>query len=334
MIEDTFPVVKMTLAQLSKHVQNFLAANAHKSKETCGTYERALKEFVHFFALDRKFFFRVRDVERYRVHLAERKKMQNASIATYMTALRRLCQFLVDAGVLEKNAAKRVQGGQRPTAHNRTFLSLEEIDQLLNSIDLQTPVGLRDYAIIRTMLGCACSEVELMHADVGDLRQHGKKWFLYVQGKGKSVKDEMIPVPVATVKALHTYLGTRTASGHYAADSTTESSLPADAPLFTSYSNRSMHQRITIRGLREAIVLRLKGSGVKGERHGKLTPFSLRHTAGILLVEQGATPEELMHRMRIEWRPTAMLYFKQKGKLHSVQHKGASTLLALEEGAA
>jgi hypothetical protein len=36
-----------------------------------------------------------------------------------------------------------------------------------------------------------------------------------------------------------------------------------------------------------------------------------------MMAESGATPEEIMKRMRIEWRPTAMLYFKQKGKLHS-----------------
>ena len=35
------------------------------------------------------------------------------------------------------------------------------------------------------------------------------------------------------------------------------------------------------------------------------------------MAERGATPEEIMKRMRIEWRPTAMLYFKQKVKLHS-----------------
>jgi site-specific recombinase XerC len=101
--------------------------------------------------------------------------------------------------------------------------------------------------------------------------------------------------------------------------------------MLLSYSNRSMGGRITIRGVREAIIQRLKSSGVQKGRTGRLTPFSLRHTAGILMVESGATVEELMGRMRIAWRPTAMLYFKQKGKLHSSDHEDSRSLVSLEK---
>lgn len=320
MINDTFPTIRMTLPALIAHLQAFLSSLSEKSKETRGTYERSLKEFIQFFALDRKFFFRVRDVERYKEHLVKRKNMQEVSVATYMTALRRFCQHLVDTGILEKNPAKRVQGGRRPTAHTRTFLTLAEIEQLLSSIELTTPVALRDRALIQTMLGCACSELELSNANVGDLYQQGRSWRLNVLGKGKSIKDETIPVPLETVRVIQEYLQIRLVNGQVP---------EPDAPMFLSYSNRSREARMTIRGVREAIVQRLQASGIKKGRDRKLTPFSLRHTAGILLVESGATPEELMLRMRIEWRPTAMLYFQQKGKLHSEHSKAAGALIDL-----
>ncbi len=85
---------------------------------------------------------------------------------------------------------------------------------------------------------------------------------------------------------------------------------------------------MSIRGVREAIGQRLKNSGVKKGRDLKLTPFSLRHTAGILLAEAGTPVEELMRRMRIEWRPTAMLYYKQKGKLANDANE--NTLMEIE----
>lgn len=323
MIKDTFKPVRLKLPEMQDYVEKFNASHTGKSKETKGTYERALREFVQFFALDRNFLFRVRDVERYKKHLVERKKLKEVSVATYLTAVRRFCQFMVDAGVLDKNPAKRVQGGRRPTSHNRTFLTLEEIDDLLEVIDGETEAGLRDQALIRAMLGCACSELELTRANIGDLQKIGRKWVLYVQGKGKSIKDEAIPVPTETVKALQAYTEKR--RDQAGAD------LPPDAPLFVSCSNRSKNERITIRGVREAINQRLKSSGVKKGRDRKLTPFSLRHTAGILLAEAGVPPEELMHRMRIEWRPTAMLYYQQKGKLHSADKKGSEQLLLLHE---
>jgi integrase/recombinase XerD len=320
MIEDVFPPVKVSASKIKQHIDGYIASIAHKRKETRGTYERSLQEFIYFFSTDKRFEFRVKDVERYRTHLVKHKNMKEASVATYMTSLRRLCQYLVEIEVLEKNPAKRVQGGRRPLQHNRTFLTLDEVDTLLNSIDNSTETGLRDTALVRMMLGCACSEVEIMSLDVGDIQQVGKKWFLLVQGKGKSIKDERIPAPKDTIKALQNYLAHRTKPN--------ETLLP-DMPVFLSYSNRSQRQRITIRGVREAIIIRLKNSGVRQERAGKLTPFSLRHTAGILMVESGVSVEDLMTRMRIGWRPTAMLYFKQKGKLHSQDHEGARELVAL-----
>jgi integrase/recombinase XerC len=305
MIEDNFTPVKMKLSVLTGYVDSFIESYASKSKETQAGYKRTLKEFVYFFTTDRLFQFRVKDVERYKKYLLKTKKMQEISVASYLTSLRRLCQFLVETGVLEKNPAKRVQGGRRPTEHARSFLTLAEIDQLLKSIEDTTNSGLRDKALILTMLGCACSETDLTRAQIGDLKKTDKHWTLSVQGKGKSIKDEAITVPKTTMDAIDAYLKSRGAD------------LPPEAPLFLSYSNRTLHQSMSIRGIREAINLRLKSSNVKRGRDLKLTPFSLRHTAGIMMAESGATPEEIMKRMRIEWRPTAMLYFKQKGKLHS-----------------
>ncbi|MBL7974787.1 MAG: hypothetical protein JNJ85_07725, partial [Candidatus Kapabacteria bacterium] len=69
-----------------------------------------------------------------------------------------------------------------------------------------------------------------------------------------------------------------------------------------------------IRSMREFVHLRLINSGIKHGRDLRLTPFSLRHTAGVMIAELGATVEELMQRLRLEWRPTAMIYFQQAGQ--------------------
>lgn len=316
MIKDDFSVVKMTLPQLQQHITDFLKSADEKSKETRGTYQRALRSFVDFFVLDRNFFYRVRDVERYKKYLQTTRKLQPISVATYMTSLRRLCNYFVETGILEKNPAKRVEGGSRPKSHNRTFLTLEEIDILLDSIDATTTTGLRDRAMIRLMLGCALSELEITRATVGDLNRDGNRATLKVQGKGKGIKDETVPIPTDTLEAIDKYLADR-------------GEVSPESPLFVSYSNRTKNAGISIRGMRETITDHLTGSGIKRDRDLKLTPFSLRHTAGILLVESGATVEEVMQRMRIEWRPTAMLYFKQKGKLHSEDRKDAENFMAL-----
>lgn len=318
MIKDTINPVALSVAEIGQYISQFIESIAHKSKETQGTYRRALREFTKFFAVDGKFFFRIRDVERYKTYLIRERGMQEVSVSTYMTAVRTFCQYLVEIRVLEKNPARRVPGGKRPEAHNRSFITLDELDMLLGSIEEDTETGLRDRAIIQTMIGCACSELEITRADISDLQRRGRSWILYVQGKGKKMKDEAIPTPIQTVRAIRAYLDIRS-------DRTGETD-----PLFISYSNRSRHERMSVRGVRQAIGQRLKDSGVKKGRDRKLTPFSLRHTAGILMAEAGAAPEELMHRMRIAWRPTAMLYFKQRGKLKSREHDQDNSFIALD----
>jgi len=306
MIEDSLKPLKLTLKELVDHYEGFLGECERKSPETRGTYQRALRDFLKWFPVDKRFLFRVRDVERYKRYLVERKGLENVSVATYMTALRRFCQYLIDIKVLEGNPARRVVGGRRPSRHSRTYLTYDEIDMLLQSVDRSNLQGLRDFAIIRIMLGCALSERECLLADVGDIvQQLPGEWKINVQGKGRSVKDEVVTIPAATMETIDAYLGRRFGS---------EERSPS-APLFASMSNRTFGQRMTARGIREAVNRWLKASGVKGDRDRRLTPFSLRHTAGLIMVDNGATVEEVMRRMRIEWQPTAQLYFKIRGRL-------------------
>ena len=309
MADETQQPVRMTVKELVAHFEGFLVECERKQKQTQGTYQRALREFIKWFPVDKRFRFTTRDVERYKKYLIEKKGLQNVSVGTYMTALRRFCQYLIDINVLTTNPAKTVVGGRRPSRHSREFLTYQEVDQLLETIDKDSTQGARDNAIIHMMLYCALSEHECLHADLGDLRHtsDGTR-LIYVLGKGKRTKDQGVQIPEEAAKALDLYLEKRYRDEEH--DPT--------APLFPSLSNRTKGSRMTSRGMREAVNRWLKASGVKRGRDRRLTPFSLRHTAGVMMVDNGATVEEVMERMRIEWRPTAQIYFKLRGSLGTV----------------
>jgi len=302
--DDPVDHLKLSLKELVEHYEGFLRDCERKSTETRGTYQRALREFLSWFAVDKRFLFRPRDVERYKRYLVERKRLQPVSIATYLTAVRRFCQYLIDIKVLTQNPARRVIGAPRPVRHSRTYLSEDEVRTLLASIDTSSVGGMRDYAIVRLMLDCALSEKELVHADVEDVVYSPAGAILRVQVKGRRTKDETVVLPSSALDAITQYLDRRLGpEGH---------SHPG-APLFASMSNRTRGDRMTARGIRSAVNNWLESSGVKGDRDRRLTPFSLRHTAGLMIVDRGATVEELMRLMRIEWEPTALLYFKLRG---------------------
>lgn len=303
-MQDTSPLpLKLSLKELVEHYEGFLKECERKSTETRGTYQRALREFLSWFAVDKRFHFRVRDVERYRRYLADRKRLQLVSIATYLTALRRFCQYLIDIGLLAHNPARRVVGGPRPTRHSRTYLTRDELSELLGSFDRSGLAGSRDYAIIRLMLDAALAEKEIILANVGDIVRAGSHATMRVQGKGRRTKDQTITVPASALTAIDDYLLRR-----FGPDP-----INPEEPLIASMSNRTMGGRMTPRGVRSAVNKRLQESGVKGDRDRRLTPFSLRHTAALLMIDDGATVEDVMQRMRIEWEPTALLYFKLRG---------------------
>ncbi len=283
---------------LTRHHDAFLRSLGAKRPETQGTYERALREFLRWCRKDRLFRFRERDVLRYKRHL-RRRRLSDVSIATYLTALRRFCQYLMDAGVLAHNPAKKVGGGKRPVLHRRDVLSETEVRSLIGAIGREDERGRRDYAVVRLMLDCALSEIEVVRADVADLVTSDGTATLRVQGKGRVEKDQMVTVPADLVDSITGYLQGR-------------GEIRAGDPLFTSAGNRTRGLRMTTRGIRDRVNFYLRRAGIKRGGERKVSPYSLRHTAAVMMAERGANAGEIRQRMRLGSDATAMLYLTQK----------------------
>lgn len=285
-------------SELQKLCDAFILSLKDKRPETRGTYLRALRQFLRWCHADKSFRFKVEDVERYKKHL-RKKRLSYISVATYLTAVRRLCEFLVTKGVLRENPAKHIEGGKRPTKHSRVPLGYADVEKLLSSIDASAPRGTRDYAMVKTMLGCGLSEIELVRANIGDLRKKNGQQVIYVQGKGHDAKDEVVVVPNDVKEAIDRYLAQR-------------DSVSPDQPLFLSAGNKIRGKRMTTRGIRERVNYYLKRTGIKTNRSRRITPYSLRHTAALMMVDAGATPEEVQKKMRLGSIATAMMYVKQR----------------------
>ena len=293
---------RMSLDDLRRHFDGFLVSLSDKRPETRGTYKRALRAFVRWFPGEDNFRFQVSDVERYKSYLSETKHLSDVSVSTYLTALRRFCEYLVSAGVLSANPARHVDGNKRPASHSREALSQADVRRLLDSVDKMGSRGLRDYAVIELMLGCALSEIEIIRADVADLQSRDGKWVLFVQGKGRNEKDESLVLEGDLRNVIDQYLATRT-------------DLLPQAPLFASAGNRTRGQRMTTRGIRARVNFYLESGGIKRGRLRKLTPYSLRHTAALMMADAGATAEEIRKRLRLGSIATAMLYVNYKNRL-------------------
>jgi len=285
----------MSRRALAEHFEGFLRSLRGKRPETRGTYQRALREFVRWFEKDGAFRFRVQDVERYKQHLTRRKKLSDVSVSTYLTAVRRFCEFLVSSGVLKHNPARSVEGNKRPLWHSRAVLGPGEVEQLLATVVRQDERGLRDYAVIRLMLDCALSEIEIIRANLNDLQRTEQGDVIAVQGKGRTRKDAIVPIPTEVKQAIDDYLRV--------------SSRPTpEQPLFVSAGNRTRGRRMTTRGIRDRVNMYLEQAGIKQGRLREVTPYSLRHTAAVVMADRGASADEIRNRMRLGSVATAMIY--------------------------
>lgn len=81
-------------------------------------------------------------------------------------------------------------------------LSLEEIDLLIQSLDLSTPEGERNRAILELLYGCGLRVSELVNLKLSDL--FFAEGFIRVTGKGS--KQRLIPINEYSIKLISIYI--------------------------------------------------------------------------------------------------------------------------------
>lgn len=84
-------------------------------------------------------------------------------------------------------------------------LRLDEIEDMLGSIDLSKPYGHRNKAILETLYSCGLRVSELIHLKISDL--FFDDGFIRVVGKGD--KQRLVPVSDEAVKLIQLYLDSR-----------------------------------------------------------------------------------------------------------------------------
>ena len=294
--------ISLSGGQLSTLIQEFLRDYLKdKSQETVGTYRRSLNEFERWFNIpDRNCSFQPDEIEAYKSYLMNEKGLHQVSVSTYLTAVRRLCQFFVDSGLISSNPAKNVKGNRRPSTHSRRILTQNDVEQLIKSLPAITEIDKRDRAIIYTMLFGGLSEIEITRADVRDLEQTLMGWYLRIQGKGHTEKDQQVPIDPPVMDAVRLYLDTR-------------GRIRPEDPLFVSHGHRSDGKRLNTRSVRSRINIHLEQAGVKREG---ITPHSLTHTAALLWLNDGMQVGDVKQRMRHGTLDTTMIYFRKQDLLN------------------
>ena len=122
-----------------------------------------------------------------------------------LAALRHLFDWLVTGGVLPTNPAASVRGPRHVVKVGRTpVLEPAEARALLDAIDVTTPIGLRDRALIGLMIYSFARVGAALGMTVEDVFTHGRRLWVRLQEKGG--KAHAMPCHHSLEEYLHAYL--------------------------------------------------------------------------------------------------------------------------------
>jgi len=230
------------------------------------------------------------DVLRFRDSLTSAGLAAN-SVNAYLSGVRKFFAWL-ESMRKYPNIARDVKGAKQSRAYLRQALTLAQVKSTLSQLDTLTIQGKRDFAIINLMTRTGLRTIEVVRANIEDLKQESGESLLYIQGKGRDSKDEFVLLTPGALNPLMEYLKTRGRAN------------PQD-PLFVSLSDRNSGQRLSTKTLRQIVKANFRKINLDSR---KLSAHSLRHTFATQALRSGAPLIQVQSALRHKSIETTQLY--------------------------
>ena len=198
-------------------------------------------------------------------YLSERSDtLSKRSQARLLSAFRSFFDWMILEGAMKENPCDGVD----PPKIGRYLpevLSVQEVDDIIASVDTSTPAGLRDRAILEVLYGCGLRVSEAAGLRLSDI--FAKEGFLRIVGKGD--KERIIPLGEMAAEALETWYGARP-----------EPCRGYEDFVFLNRSGKSLSRVSIFNMVKKQAML----AGVRKE----ISPHTFRHSFATHLVENGA----------------------------------------------
>ena len=127
--------------------------------------------------------------------------MTARSQARIISGIKAFYKFLILENEVTENPAELLES-PRLGRKLPQFLSVEEIDRMIDAIDLSKPEGERNKAILEMLYGCGLRVTELTTLKISDI--FFNEGFIRVIGKGN--KERLVPIGSKALKQLKIYL--------------------------------------------------------------------------------------------------------------------------------
>jgi site-specific recombinase XerD len=229
------------------------------------------------------------------------KRYSAPSVKQHLAAIRMLFDWLVVRQVVEVNPAAAVRGPRHIVKKGKTpVLDADEARALLDSIDVSTPVGLRDRALIALLIYTFARVSAAIGMTVADYYVQGRRSWVRLHEKGG--KRHEMPAH----HLLETYMDAYLADTDLAADKA--------APLFPTAAGKTgklTDRRMTRTDALRMIWRRAAAAGIATE----LGCHSFRATGITVYLKNGGLLEHAQQMAAHESARTTKLYDRRSDKI-------------------
>jgi integrase/recombinase XerC len=216
-------------------------------------------------------------------------KLKRVSIARKLAALRAFFKYLLREGRIHVNPAQLVQS-PTPEKHIPGILSVDELITVLNAPVPETPLALREKAIMELFYSAGIRLSELAGLNMEDINY--TQGLIKIRGKGR--KERIVPIGGPALKAMQGYLDKRTEP------LTSSSSENRVTPLFLNTAGK----RLTARSVARVVNQSIKRSGI----NRKVSPHALRHSFATHMMDAGADLRAIQELLGHESLSTTQKY--------------------------
>ena len=234
------------------------------SDNTIINYEIDIDRYINYLKLNKIDIFKIeyKNVLDYISYL--KKNHKSTSINRSISSIRTYYNYLIKNNYTNSNPFKIVNGMKKEKKLPEYF-KYNEYVELVNSIDINTNLGIRNKCIFEVLLctGCRCNELVNIKLDDINLKEKEIK----VLGKGN--KERIVYLGSYAIESIEKYLSIRNEilgkkDNNY---------------LFINH----LGNKLTTRGIRDIIDKIL----LKSSNNMKITPHTFRHSFATMLLNEG-----------------------------------------------
>lgn len=264
--------------------KTYLLLEKKLSSNTIEAYIRDISGFIEHTLIDPESV-NLNSIEDYIVHLYD-SGLNRTSQARMISGIRSFFNYLY---LYDKISTLPTELVELPKIGRRIpdYLSYEEIEKIIASIDLSQPLSHRNRAIVEVLYGCGLRVSELIELKISDLFFDDG----YIRVIGKGDKQRLVPIGTQAMKAVNLYRDIRRTS-----------------------SIDTKHQHILFLGnrgkqlTRVMIFTMIKQLAERAEIKKNVSPHTFRHTFASHLIKGGADIRAVQQMLGHESIATTEIY--------------------------